>query len=184
MVEMTALWLPILLSAVFVFVASSVVHMVLPYHRSDYGKLPNEDAVLDALRAQNAGAGDYVMPHCVGPEARNDPQMKAKLERGPIGVLTVRHGFAMGTSLVAWFVYCLVIGVFAAYLASRFLAPGVEYLQVFRLVGTTSFLAYAGAAPTNSIWLSRQWSTTVKHVFDGLLYALLTAGVFGWLWPA
>lgn len=183
MVEITALWLPILLSAIFVFVASSVVHMVLPFHRSDFGRLPDEDAVLDALRAQGAGAGDYMLPHCTA-EQRNDPAYKAKVERGPIGLLTVRQGLSMGTSLIAWLVFCLVMSLFAAYLASRFLSAGAEYLQVFRLVGTAAFLGYAGAAPTNSIWMGRKWSSTVKHVFDGLVYALLTAGVFGWLWPA
>lgn len=184
MVEMTTLWLPILLSAVFVFVASSVIHMLLPYHRGDYGKLPDEDAVLDALRAQGAAGGDYVLPHCVDPEERKDPELKAKLERGPIAFLTVRHGFGMGRSLVTWFLYCVVMGIFAAYLASRFLAPGVEYLRVFRLVGTAAFLGYAGAMPADSIWMGRRWSTTAKHVLDGLVYGLLTAGVFGWLWPA
>lgn len=184
MVEMTALWLPILLSAVFVFIASSVVHMVLPFHRSDYDRLPNEDAVLDTLRAQNAGPGDYVMPYCATAAERNDPKVKEKLERGPIGFLTVRAGFGMGTSMISWFVYCVVISIFAAYLATRFLAPGTEYLEVFRLVGTAAFLGYAGAAPAQSIWMGRKWSTTIKHIVDGLVSGMLTAGVFGWLWPA
>lgn len=184
MVEMTALWLPILLSAVFVFIASSVVHMVLPYHRSDYGKLADEDVVLDALRAQNAGPSDYVLPYCASAAERNDPTVKAKLERGPIVFMTVRSGFGMGGAMVTWFLYCVVISIFAAYLASRFIAPGTEYLEVFRLVGTTAFLGYAGAAPAQSIWMGRKWSTTFKHVFDGLVFGMLTAGTFGWLWPA
>jgi hypothetical protein len=183
MVEMSALWLPMLVSAVLVFVASSVVHMVLPYHRSDYDRLPNEDAILDGLRAQNAGPGDYVFPYAVGADCK-DPQVKAKMERGPIGFMTVRQGFSMGTSMGVWFVNCLLMSLFGAYLASRFVAPGSDYLEVFRLVGTVTFLGYAGAAPANSIWMGRKWSATFKHMFDGLLYGLLTAGVFGWLWPA
>lgn len=183
MVELTALWLPIVLSAVVVYIASSLFHMVLPFHRADYDKLPNEDAVLDALRAQNAGGGDYFAPHCVTAEQRKDPAIKAKFERGPIIFLTVRHGIGMAASMIGWLVYCLVVSFFVAYLASRFVAPGTEYLEVFRLTGTAAFLAYAGATPAGSIWMGRKWSTTIRHIIDGLIYALLTAGIFGWLWP-
>jgi hypothetical protein len=34
-----------------------------------------------------------------------------------------------------------------------------------------------------SIWYSRAWINTIKSTIDGLIYALLTAGTFGWLWP-
>jgi hypothetical protein len=27
------------------------------------------------------------------------------------------------------------------------------------------------------------WSIVLKESFDGLIYSLLTAGTFGWLWP-
>jgi hypothetical protein len=36
----------------------------------------------------------------------------------------------------------------------------------------------------NSIWRGQSWGTTWKHVADGLVYALVTAGTFGWLWPS
>ncbi|MDX2436576.1 MAG: hypothetical protein QNL88_05940, partial [Acidobacteriota bacterium] len=89
----------------------------------------------------------------------------------------------MGKSLGLWFVMSLVVGLFAGYLASRTLAPGAHYLQVFRVVGCSSFMAYAFAYLSDSIWKMKPWSMTLKHVFDGLVYGLLTAGVFGWLWP-
>jgi hypothetical protein len=54
---------------------------------------------------------------------------------------------------------------------------------VFRLVGTAAFMGYSLALLQHSIWYKRNWGTTLKSVFDGLLYGLLTAGVFGWLWP-
>ena len=57
-------WLPVLLSALFVFVASSIVHKVLPFHRNDYKTLPDEDGVMDALRKFDISPGDYVFP-CV-----------------------------------------------------------------------------------------------------------------------
>ena len=83
-----------------------------------------------------------------------------------------------------WFLYTVVIGFMVAYVASRTLAPGAEYLKVFQIVGAVAFLGYAGAEPTASIWKFVSWGTTAKLVLDGLVYALLTAGVFGWLWPA
>jgi hypothetical protein len=85
--------------------------------------------------------------------------------------------------LVKWFLYCVVVGVFAAYIASRAVEPGGDYLQVFRFAGSTAFLGYTMALWQSSIWYHRSWKTNLINTFDGLIYALLTAGVFGWLWP-
>lgn len=186
MVSLTALWMPIVLSAVVVFIGSSIMHLVLKYHRNDYKKLPNEPRVLDALRKENIPPGDYVFPHCASSKEMGAPEMVDKYKKGPVGMVTVfpNHPPAMPKLLTMWFVQSLFIGFFLAYLAGRTLAPGAEYLTVFRLVGTAGFLAYAGAEPVNSIWKGQAWGTTFKSMFDGLIYGLLTAGVFGWLWPA
>jgi hypothetical protein len=184
MVPMTSLWLPILLSAVIVFVVSALLHMVLAYHRTDFGKVPNEDAVMDALRP--IPPGDYIMPHASDPSAMKDPAYLDKVKRGPMAVVTIMRGdlqSAFKKSLAQWFVYSLIVSVFAAYLTGRARGPGAEYLDVFRFAGTTAFLGYALAMAQQSIWYGRRWSTTVKSMVDGLIYALLTAGVFGWLWP-
>ena len=79
--------------------------------------------------------------------------------------------------------YSLVVSVFAAYIAGRALRPRTEFAEVFRFVGTTAFLGYALAMAQQSIWYGKKWSTTFKSMFDGLIYALLSAGIFGWLWP-
>jgi hypothetical protein len=76
-----------------------------------------------------------------------------------------------------------VVGVFAAYVAGRALPEGAHYLAVFRFAGVTGFVAYALAGWQESIWYKRPWSVTLKNTFDGLLYGLVTAGTFGWLWP-
>ena len=185
MVSIPALWLAILVSAVIVFLASAVIHMVLPYHRSDYRKVPNEDRVLGALRAENLVPAEYMFPHAGGPSAMRDPAMIEKFKRGPIGILTVLPSGAptMTKNLVQWFFYCLVVGVAVAYVASRTLPLGAAYLPVFRVSGTAAWLAFAGAAPVSSIWRGQSWSVTVKNVVDGLIYGVLVAGVFGWLWP-
>jgi len=185
MVPITALWLPILLSAVIVFVASSIIHMVLPIHKSDYRKLPEEDRVLDTLRAAGVTPGPvYHFPHTTHKEMKS-PEAVERFKRGPVGLLTVIPSGppAMGKFLGQWFLYCVVIGVFVAYLTGRTLIPGTRYLEVFRVAGTTAFLGYAAAQIQDSIWKGQSWSVTFKHVFDGLIYGLLTAGTFGWLWP-
>lgn len=186
MVSLTALWLPILLAAVIVFVASSIIHMALGYHNSDFAKLPDEDRAMDALRGLAIPPGEYAMPRPGGPEGMKDPAYQEKLKQGPVAFMTILPNgqFSMGRSLVQWFVYCLVVGFFAAYVAGRALGPGAHYLTVFRFVGTAAFLGYALALWQNTIWYKRAWTTTLKSTIDGLIYALLTAGTFGWLWPS
>ena len=185
MVDLMALWLPILLSAVFVFIASSIIHMLLPYHKGDYGKLPEEEKLLEAMRQAGVSRGDYAFPCPDSPSEMHSPEMQEKYNKGPVGFMSVlpSGGFGMRKALTLWFIYSLVIGVFAAYLAGRTLPPGAEYLAVFRVAGTAAVLGYGAAHAHDSIWGGRQWSATFKHTFDAVIYGLLTAGTFGWLWP-
>jgi Flp pilus assembly protein TadB len=185
MVPLTQLWLPIVVSAVFVFVASSLIHMVLPYHRSDYGKLPEEDGFMDALRKAGVPSGDYLFPCPSSPRQMKEPAFQEKFKKGPVGFLTVMASgqASMAKNLVEWFIYCVVVGVFAGYIAGRALQTGSPYLSVFRFAGATAFIGYSLALWQNTIWYRRAWTTTAKSTLDGLVYGLLTAGVFGWLWP-
>ena len=186
MVPVMALWIPILLSAVLVFVASSIIHMVLGYHAGDWGKVPAEDEVMDALRGFDIQPGDYVIPCPGSSKEMSSPEFVEKMKKGPVAFMTVMPSGppSMGKSLALWFVYCIVVGIFAAYVTGRALGPGAEYLSVFRFSCTAAFLGYAMALWQNSIWYKRAWSSTLKSTFDGLVYGLLTAGVFGWLWPS
>lgn len=185
MVPLTSLVIPILVSAVIVFVASSIMHMVLPYHKGDMRKLPKEDEVLEALRRFNLPPGDYGAPHPGSAAGMKQPEFIEKRKKGPIVLMTVAPGRppSMAANLVQWFLYSILVSLFAAYIAGRALAPGADYLTVFRFVGTTAFMGYSLGLLQHSIWYMRNWGTTLKSVFDGLVYALLTAGVFGWLWP-
>jgi hypothetical protein len=184
MVPLTALWLPIVLSAVIIFVASSVMHMLLKYHQSDYRQLPDEDKILAALRPSNLKRGLYVFPFCTHKDMKS-PALTEKYKQGPVGFLTIVPSGppALPKFLVLWFVYCLVIGFFVAYLTGRTLAAGTNYLAVFRVAGTAAFLAYGLGNLSNGIWKGQMWGATIKEVIDGLIYGLLTAGTFGWLWP-
>ena len=185
MVSLLSLWMPIVLSAVIVFAASSLIHMVLGYHANDWQGLAKEDEIMAALRPFDIPPGDYCLPRASSMASMKDPAFKAKVDAGPVAMMTVapKGQYQMGSAMVLWFVYSLVVGVFAAYLTGHALAAGAQYLEVFRFVGTTAFLGYALALLQFSIWYRRRWSTTFLSVFDGLIYALLTAGTFGWLWP-
>ncbi len=184
MTGLTSLWVPILVSAVFVFVASSILHMVTPWHKGDYRALPDEAKVLEAFRAWGVPPGDYMAPRPSSQADMRSPAFKEKMQKGPVLILTViPGGGSMASSLAMWFVYTLAIGVFAAYIAGRALPPGAHYLQVFRFAGATAFLGYSAALWQSSIWYKRSWLTTFKLTVDGLLFGMLTAGTFGWLWP-
>jgi len=183
MVALSALWIPILLSTVIVFVASSIIHMVLPYHRSDYKQLPDEDNVLAVLRKAGLQRGLYIFPYCTHKDMKS-PAIAEKQKQGPVGSLTVSPTGPpnMAKYLVMWFGFCLIIGFFTAYLTGRTVPSGASYLAVFRVAGTVAFMAYGVGQLSDGIWKGQPWSNTIKHVFDGLIFALLTAGTFGWLW--
>jgi hypothetical protein len=184
MISLAALWLPILVSAVIVFVASSVIHMAPLWHKNDFPKMPREDEVLAALRPFAIPPGDYFVPRPYGSEMRS-PEFKDKLAKGPVAVMTVMPNgmFNMTSNLVQWFVFLLVVGLFVAYITSRALGAGAPYLKVFQIAGATAFIGYALALCELSIWYRRSWVLTLKGAFDGLIYGALTAGTFGWLWP-
>ena len=183
-VPLAALWLPIVLSAVIIFVASSIMHMLLPYHRSDYRQLPDEDKTLAGLRATPLKRGLYVFPYCTH-QTMKSPAIVEKYKQGPVGFLTILPSGppAMPKFLIQWFVYCLLIGFFVAYLTGHTVPTGANYLVVYRVAGTAAFLAYGLGHLSNGIWKGQMWGATIKEVIDGLVYALLTAGTFGWLWP-
>jgi hypothetical protein len=185
MVSVFALWIPILLSAALVFVVSSLIHMVLGYHQNDFRRHGKEDEIMSALRRFNLPPGDYALPHAGTFEAMRQPAFLEKMKKGPVVLMTVSPNGppALGSRLALWFLYSVVVGVFAAYLAGRALGPGAPYLAVFRFVGTSALLGYSLALMQDSIWWNRSWAMTARSMFDGLVYALLTAGVFGWLWP-
>jgi hypothetical protein len=183
MVSLADLWLPILLSAALVFVASSIIHMVLRWHNTDFRKLAAEDAVMDALRPFKLAPGEYVAPRPDSMAQMSSPEFKAKMARGPRFSLIVLRETSFARSLALWLVYGIVIAVFAAYVAALTLPPGAPYMTVFRVTSTVAFAAYALALWHNWIWYSSGLGATVRSTIDGLVYGLLTGGAFGWLWP-
>ena len=186
MISLVQLWLPILLSAVGVFIASSVLHMLLKFwHTPDYKGFPNEEDVRAAVRNGAPAPGIYMLPFC-SMENMNTPETKQKLAEGPVGMMFLRANGSgnMGVTLVQWFVFTLVVSLFAAYVAAATLAAGTPDMQVFRVVGTITFMAYAFGAVPYGIWWGQPWTSLAKDIVDGLIYGLITGAVFAWLWPA
>lgn len=185
MVSLASLWFPIVGSAVLVFAVSSLIHMVLKYHQNDFRRLPDEDAVRRALGPMKIPPGDYIVPHAGSMAAMQSPEHNAKMVEGPVMLATVMPNgpFTMGKNLTQWFLFSIVVSLTAAYVTSRTLAPGADYLSVFRVTGTVAFAAYALGDIPQSIWFGRGWTATFKSAFDGVLYALVTGGMFGWRWP-
>lgn len=184
MVALTALWLPILLSAVLVFIASSIIHMALPWHNKDFRRFQSEDDVLDALRRFDLTPGDYAGPMPDSMAEMNSEAYKAKIERGPQVMLTVlKPGMSMPSNLIKWFVYLIVVGLFVAIVTGSALAAGADYMYVFQVSFFVAFSGYALALWQSWIWYARNLGYVIRSTIDGAVYALLTAGVFGWLWP-
>lgn len=187
MIALQTLWLPILLSSVFVFIASCVIHMALPFwHKSDYGKLPAEDKFSDAVRPLSIPPGDYMVPNPSSMTEMRSPEFKEKMTRGPRMVLTVLPNgpFAMGKSMTLWFLYVVVISCFAAYVAFHAVPLGEHHHKhILRFAGLTAALGYGGALCQSSIWFNRSWLITIKSVIDGVAYAAITAATLAWLWP-
>jgi hypothetical protein len=185
MVSLTALLLPIVVAAVAVFIVSSILHMVLKYHRADYRKIPNQEEAISGLAKANLAPGLYTFPYYDDMKDCGTPEAIERFKRGPNGMLTILPNGSMnlGKFLGLWFVFCLIASIVIAYLAGLVLAPGAIYMAVFRFVATAGLLAYCIPWFVDSVWKSQPWANTLRHMFDGLLYALTTAGVFGWLWP-
>jgi hypothetical protein len=181
---LSALLLPILLSAVAVFILSSIIHMMSPWHKSDYPALANEDALSDAVRPLTLPPGDYMVPRPAGAADLKTEAFKAKMDRGPNLILTVipNGRRSMVKPLIGWLVYILVVTILAAQVAAWALPVGATSGK-HRYVGIVSLIGYSLALFQFSIWYHRKLSTTIKSAIDGLIYAAVTALIFGWLWP-
>jgi hypothetical protein len=186
MVSIAELWLPILVSAVGVFFASSIFHIMIPIHKTDYARSPGEDKLRELLRGESVRPGNYMFPHCDDMKELQSEEMMSKFTQGPVGFMTILPSRppAMGKSLILWFMQAVIISLLIAYIAGIGLAPGTDYMTIFRVTGTAAIMAYTMGALTEYIWKGQQLNVVFKFIFDGVVYSLLTAGAFGWLWPA
>lgn len=181
-----SLWLPVIVSAVAVFVVSSILHMLLKYHNADFRQLPGEDAFREALGKANPSPGTYMTPYCSSHDQLKEPAVKEKFEKGPVAILTVYpKGMPMlPKHLLLWFLFSALVSFVTAYVARHTLHPGEDGMLVLRITGTVAFVGYGLTHITNSIWHGQPWSNTARALLDGLIYGLVTGFVFRLLWPA
>jgi hypothetical protein len=180
------LWLPTLLSAVFVFVASSIVHMMMPWHKNDYRQVPNQDAAMDALRPLGIQPGDYMVPKPATRDEMKSPEYAERMKKGPVFVMTVfpTGPWMMGSTFAYWFIYLIFVNGLAGHVAGGALGRATDSIHVFHTVALSAFAGYSLGLWQLSIWYRRSWATTLKASFDGLIYAVITGATFVWLWPA
>jgi hypothetical protein len=180
-----ALWLPTILSAVAVFTLSSIIHMVVPWHKNDYVKFPDEDGVLSALRGFDLPPGEYMAPRPTSRSDMGSPEFAEKVKRGPLVILNITSGdsASMGRPLVLWLIYVLVVSALAGHIAYVFHDFAIDHRYIFHTVALTAFLAYASAQWQATIWFRKPWLTSLKSSFDGLIYAVVTALIFVYFWP-
>lgn len=185
MLSLSQLWLPVLLSAVFIFAASSVIHMVVKWHNSEYRPFSNEEAARAAIREGAPAPGQYVVPYVADMKQMRQPEVRRRFEEGPVAFVTVRRAgpFDMRRPLVLWFVYTLAVSLVAAYLASRSLGADAKAIHIMRVTSLVPLLAYIGGSIQHGIWMGKPWSSVAKEVVDGAIYAGITGLTFAWLWP-
>jgi len=180
-----SLWMQVLASAAVVFVISSVLHMALTYHRADYKRLPNEDAVRDALGKGSLPPGLYQVPYCASSKEMQEPAQQAKYAQGPIAVIAViANGTpSLGKYLTQWFAFCVFMSFTAAYIARHTLHPGDDRVLVMQITGAVAFTGYGLTNILDSIWKGQPWSNTARSLIDGVIYAVATGATFCLLWP-
>ena len=180
-----SLWLPVVLSAVAVWIVSAILHMALKYHRADYKQLAGEDSVAPVLRKAATEPGVYAIPYSMDPGHMKDPAFQKKFVEGPVALITVRRNGppAMGRYLLQWFLFCLLVSFVTGYVARHTLATGTDGLEVLRLTGTVAFIAYGFGYFQDSIWQGIPWSNSLRGLIDAAVYAVVTGLVFRFLWP-
>jgi hypothetical protein len=185
MVGLPALWMPIVVSAVFVLIALLLIHGLLGWHRADMVAVPGEAKVMEMLRGTNLQPGDYRFPYGTTTAEMTAPEFVEKMKAGPVGIMTIwpNGEINMGRMIGQWFIYSLVIGVLVAYVTGCTHGAGAPYGEVFHVSAAVAFCCYAVAHWQNWIWWGRSTRFTLTNSLDGIIYALITGATFGWLWP-
>ena len=185
MFPLSQLWLPVIGAAVAIFVASSLVHMVIRWHNSDYRKLPNEDEARAVLRSSAQAPGMYFIPHMLDMKEMRKPENLQKFVDGPVAMMTVRRPGkpSMGAPLAQWFVLALFVALIGAYVASKMVPFNASFLAICRPIGVVVFMSYAVGAVSNGIWYGKPWAVVVKELADAAIYAVVAACAFAALWP-
>jgi hypothetical protein len=160
-VSLAQLWLPILIATVCVFFTSSIIWMLLPYHKPDIKFIPNETEFDEAMA-----------------------KLKARWKSGPWGTINVmgqQPNFAI--NLLKTFIAYGLITTMVAYIAGMSVGPGAEYMHVFRAVATAGVLGHCMGGLANAFFMGTPTRFIFTSFIDGVIFALITAGVIASMWP-
>ncbi len=179
------LWLPILVSAVVVFMVSGLVWMVLPHHKKDVKSVPDEKALFSGLEKLDLAPGTYMWPGCQPGQDMKSKEFRARCDAGPWGSMNILSGKPnFGSNLILVFLVYLVVSIFIGYITSLARPAGAAFLPVFRVAGATAVLGYCAGSIPNAIFFGKPGRFVLTDLLDGVVYGLLTAVVFALLWPA
>lgn len=174
----TRLILPIILSAVALFLASFSIRMGTPLHDGDYAKLPNEQEVMQA--AEQIPGGRYVFPWASRAEYGSEEFLQRYVE-GPRGMMVVYdEPMNFPATLGLTFVFYLVAGMFVAYLAYKAIPVGAAFAEVFKFTAIAAIAIHGLGWLPQLIWYGD--IALVPTMIDCVVFALLTGVVFGLLW--
>ncbi|MCZ6837183.1 MAG: hypothetical protein O7G85_15520 [Planctomycetota bacterium] len=184
-VSLLDLWLAIMASSFAVFIASSLAHMVLPHHKKDWDKLPDEEALLEFIRKNKVPRGQYMFPSCEDWNDLKDPEKKKHYMAGPHGTIRIWSGMPnMGRNLGLTFLSYIIIGLFVAFLSSMAnLQAGSEFMPVFIFTATAAIMAYTFGYIGDTIWYGQPLKPFLNDLADSILFGLLTGVMFALLWP-
>jgi hypothetical protein len=178
---LTALWLPIIVSAVVLFLMSSVAWTMLPHHNRDYSGMPDEGAQMATLRIWNLAPGRYLIPYAGSHKNARSEDFQKKWKEGPNGSLTIFAPLNMGRNLGLTFLFFLTTSSVLAYLGWVALGTSAEFMHVFRVMGTAGVLTFTAASVPNDIWFRRPLLT---NLIDGIAYGVVCGLIFASLWPS
>lgn len=185
MTSLTALWLPILLSAFVCFMGSFVFWAATPWHKPDVKPVPDPAAADSAIGGLNLPAGHYMIPCAKDPAEMKSEAFQERYKRGPWATINVMPAQPnMGKNLIMTYIVMLVISAGIAYLAASVLMPGTATMKVFQVTCTAGVLSYTFGGMVNGIWFAKPSGWVVRDIIDAAVYAVLTGVVFAWLWPA
>jgi hypothetical protein len=178
------LWLPILLSAIAIWVISVIASMALPHHKRDFIDLPGEDGFMDYIRTSGIKPGNYLFPDFRGREAMKSEKVEKALKEGPVGHLSVwRTPLTMGGKMAATFIVYLVVSTLIVYLTRVAIPGAAPFAKVFQVAATAGILAYCFSFIPNAVWFGSYKRTIVATFIDGIVYGLITGAIFAWRWP-
>jgi hypothetical protein len=175
-------WMAILASAVVVWVYYALAWMLLPHHHKDFHKLPNEDAVIAAIKGLSIPAGSYTFPHATTMKEQSDPAFVEKFKTGPCGMINIWPPINMGRNMVLSLIVYLIVSIFVAYLGSLALPSDTPFLRVMQVTGTAAVMAYSFGFLCNAIWFHAGRNAIISNLVDGIIAGALTGAIFGWLW--